>query len=236
MAHFALTVYRISELTSSFFVGDVNAHLIRVAPELMRMPNKFQGKTFSFFNSEKTFDSNLFSILTKERPNGKKRRGIGFGGATQDTCKVWLDHEMSSQSFVTFNNLDSYDGCLLFSIDRLMRKLCHEVNHPKTSGHKPSYVSGRDSENQSLFSPKDIIDSFSQKNAQQCCNNRLDIEVLSVEVWSIMNAESFERFNDKLDELLDSNHYDKMVEQNCSKGTKDAETLMEYLNEFSLSK
>jgi hypothetical protein len=201
----------------------------------MRLPNKYFGQIFSFFNSKKTFDSNLFSVLVKESAHDGKRSGIGFGGANRDTCKLWLDYELISRSFVAFNNIDAYDGCLLYSIDQLMKRLCLQTNQQRPNHSRPNSTSDDGSQGEEGSIANNLLSSYSFKNVPKISSNRLDIEVLSVEVWSVMNAETFEAFNNRLDEQLDSNHYDKMVERNCSRGTKDAETLMENINDLSFS-
>jgi hypothetical protein len=231
---FVRRISRTGLLISTFYVGDSNSHLIRLKPELHSIKTKFSGKNFAFFNTESVFDSNLFASWNKPDSLRNREFGIGFGGSNKMNCRLWIDQNIS-ECYINYRDSTYFDGCLLYSLDKLLKKgkspifslksnLRQNTSNNNLDNFSPSKESKPNLQTSTRQAPKSKqdIDAFESKIAME----DFSIDATGIEAWALMTPDKFSQFNAKLVQMSTFNHYDKMIGINYDSGTKDAEVVM----------
>lgn len=210
-------------------MGDNNSHLLRIRPELKKLKFKYTGKNFAFFNTESTLDSNLFSSWNKPDTVRGKTFGLGFGGSDKTNCRLWLNQDPGHDCFINYKKTGPFDGCLLYSLDKAIRKDIKSQEEPKK-------VEIFETSNQNI--PRTFTESQKSEGSdvwglEPQSFQDYPIEVVGLEAWTLMSPQMFARFNAKLVQTSTLTHYDKMIGINYGRGVKNDEVLIENSDYFT---
>lgn len=92
------------------YFGNNNAFIFSLYPTLrVYYPRneEHSGSNFIYFQS-KSLEKDRISFSSHSMGTLVNKLGLGFGGRTPETCRIWIDSDIKDKSFVNSENDDTF--------------------------------------------------------------------------------------------------------------------------------